>query len=197
MCSGSWLPFIALHLSVNVILVLWFTDVNLGLHHLGVHEGLHRLVRCGRQWGLLNWLFRDWLPNDWGAKARFCQGVILVWVRGLFFANDSCFLEVAISITLKTKTSQSSVLYKFQFRLICCRFWCFFLLLFFHNLSSNCQPGRLLVQHVLFDNQVFSHIVGIWWWHSFLYSQYVIEVMSWLDLLVNSKHDGLIDIMMP
>jgi len=197
MCSRSWLPFIALHLGVDVILVLRLTDVNLGLHHLGVHEGLHRLVRCGRQRCLLNWLFWDWLPHDWGAEARFCQGVVLVRVRGLFFTNDGCFLEVAISVTLKTKTSESSVLYKFHFRLICCRFWCLSLLLSFHNLSSNRQPGRLLIQHILFDNQVFPDIVGIWWWHSFLHSQYVIKVMSWLDLFVNSEHDGLVDIMMP
>ena len=110
MCSGSWLPLIAPYLLVDEILILSLADIYLRLHHLGVHESLHWLVRCGRQRSPFNWLFRGWLPHDWGAETRLSQFVVLVGVRCLFLTNHSCFLEVAISVALKTKASESSVL---------------------------------------------------------------------------------------
>ena len=135
--TWTWFPLVALDLTVYVVFILPFIDVNFRFYHLGVFERFNWLVRCGREACLLNWLFWYRLPNDWRAQSWLHQIVILIQVRSLFFPDYSCLFEISVSVTLETKASESSVLNELHLRFVCCWLRGLFLFLHLFNFASD------------------------------------------------------------
>ena len=54
-----------------------------------------------------------------------------------------------------------------------------------------------MVQHILLELQSLRYGICVGCWNSFLDSEKVVQVMVWLDVLMDAVFNGFVDVMMP
>ena len=194
--SSSWHPLILLGYRFNKVLIFIFGDVNVWLPSLSAFVWFHRLVRSWRKVLLLLWFLWNWVVDFGVLQLLIGKNIVFVVVRSLFFTDNKWLFDVSISLRFESKAAKKSTLCLFVIRLICRWLWEFQFLFAFLDLHGQSDPWRFLMQHVLFEGKVFCDLV-LSIWDVFFRSKEVIKIVPWLDFFVNTKHNRLVNIMMP
>jgi hypothetical protein len=160
-------------------------------------ETIHRLIAGWTQGLFLHWLFGSWFPDLGVLEFGLDLAVLLVEVGRLLLADDGGLVEVAAPVALEAEAAEDPPLCQPVIYFI--RRWFRILFLLFNSLdfAGHGDPRRFLIEHVGFEGEILANFVGGGWRQALLDPEDVVEVVPWLDVLVDSVHYGLVDVMVP